>query len=45
MSIGITVSRPDDDGLDEIITRADAAFYQAKRSGRNRVESMVQREQ
>ena len=45
VSIGITVSRPDDDGLDEIITRADAALYQAKRAGRNRVESMVQREQ
>ena len=41
VSIGITVSRPDDDGLDEIITRADAALYQAKHAGRNRVESVT----
>jgi diguanylate cyclase (GGDEF)-like protein len=45
VSIGITVSRPDDAGLDEIITRADAALYQAKHAGRNRVESVVQRQQ
>lgn len=45
VSIGITVSRPDDAGLDEIISRADAALYQAKRAGRNRVELVVQRPQ
>lgn len=41
VSIGISVSRLDDTGFDEIIMRADAALYQAKRAGRNRVESMT----
>lgn len=41
VSIGISVSRSDDAGLDEIISRADAALYQAKRAGRNRVESVT----
>jgi diguanylate cyclase (GGDEF)-like protein len=41
VSIGISVSRLDDTGVDEIIMRADAALYQAKRAGRNRVESVT----
>jgi diguanylate cyclase (GGDEF)-like protein len=41
VSIGITVSRPDDAGLDRMLTEADAALYQAKRGGRNRVETAV----
>jgi diguanylate cyclase (GGDEF)-like protein len=41
VSIGISVSRLDDAGVDEIIMRADAALYQAKRAGRNRVESVT----
>jgi diguanylate cyclase (GGDEF)-like protein len=42
VSIGISVIQPGDTGLDDIITRADAALYQAKRAGRNRVESVVE---
>jgi PleD family two-component response regulator len=34
-SIGISERRPDDEGLDSMLRRADAALYQAKRSGRN----------
>jgi len=45
VSIGVTVSRSDDAGLDEIISRADAALYQAKHAGRNRIESVIARPQ
>ncbi len=34
-SIGISERRADDEGLDSMLRRADAALYQAKRSGRN----------
>jgi diguanylate cyclase (GGDEF)-like protein len=37
-SIGVTVSLSDDANLDGILARADAALYQAKERGRNRVE-------
>lgn len=42
VSIGATVSRADDAGLDAIIARADAAMYKAKSAGRNRVEAVTQ---
>ena len=45
VSIGVTESRSDDAGLDEIISRADAALYQAKHAGRNRIESVIARPQ
>ena len=35
-SLGVSSCRPDDD-VDRLIARADAALYQAKREGRNRV--------
>ena len=38
MSIGVTACTPDDPSFDALIARADAALYQAKRAGRNRVE-------
>jgi two-component system, cell cycle response regulator len=34
-SIGISEVRPDDEALDSMLRRADAALYRAKRSGRN----------
>jgi len=37
-SIGVAVRRPTDQGLQEIVKRADMALYAAKRNGRNRVE-------
>jgi len=37
VSIGIAFSEHSDEGLDSMIMRADAALYQAKRSGRNKV--------
>jgi len=37
LSVGITNIRPDDDGMDEILKRADDALYAAKRQGRARV--------
>ncbi len=37
-SVGVTVSRVEDAVVDVILKRADAALYQAKAHGRNRVE-------
>lgn len=39
-SFGVTVLRPGDDAID-VLRRADAKMYAAKRGGRDRVESMV----
>lgn len=38
VSIGITLARPDGDGLDEVLKRVDRALYRAKDNGRNRCE-------
>ncbi|MFC3535731.1 diguanylate cyclase [Couchioplanes azureus] len=38
VSVGITHLHPDDDGLDQVLARADHALYRAKQGGRNRVE-------
>jgi eukaryotic-like serine/threonine-protein kinase len=40
VSVGVAHLRPDDAGLDAVLARADAALYQAKREGRNRVASV-----
>ena len=37
VSIGLTDVRPDDPGIDATLRRADAALYQAKAAGRDRV--------
>ena len=34
-SIGVTETAPDDDGIERVLQRADAALYEAKRSGRD----------
>lgn len=41
VTIGVAVSRPADDGLDELLGRADAALYEGKAAGRNRVVAAV----
>ena len=38
VSIGVTTNRTANDSVDALIARADAAMYQAKARGRNRVE-------
>ncbi|MCA1906168.1 MAG: GGDEF domain-containing protein [Desulfarculus sp.] len=35
LSVGISVSHPEDASLDELLERADLALYEAKQSGRN----------
>ena len=37
VSIGVTSLMPNDEGVDELLKRADEALYRAKRGGRNRV--------
>jgi diguanylate cyclase (GGDEF)-like protein len=37
VSIGVTASLPEGDSLDKLLARADAALYEAKNAGRNRV--------
>jgi len=37
VSVGLAIQRETDRGIEQLIARADAALYQAKRSGRNRV--------
>ena len=39
VSIGVASNRDEDDSLESILRRADQAMYQAKASGRDRVES------
>lgn len=38
VSIGVSLLRPQDDDVRDVIDRADAALYRAKGAGRNRVE-------
>ncbi|MCV2358490.1 GGDEF domain-containing protein [Paucibacter sp. TC2R-5] len=38
VSIGIAMPRSQDEAVDDLLGRADAALYKAKREGRNRVE-------
>lgn len=39
VSIGVTTNRHDNDTVDTLLTRADAALYRAKDQGRNRTET------
>jgi diguanylate cyclase (GGDEF)-like protein len=37
VSVGVAVARRGEVGIEELIRQADAALYEAKRAGRNRV--------
>lgn len=39
VSIGVTTNRKDNDTVDTLLARADAALYRAKARGRNRIET------
>lgn len=39
VSIGVTTNQKDNDTVDKLLARADAALYRAKAAGRNRVET------
>jgi diguanylate cyclase (GGDEF)-like protein len=41
VSLGVAVSRPGQDGLSDVLRRADEALYAAKHGGRNRVSTSV----
>ncbi|MDZ7641515.1 MAG: diguanylate cyclase [Desulfurivibrio sp.] len=38
VSIGVAVLRPEDEGVEPVLHRADTAMYRAKENGRNRIE-------
>lgn len=41
VSMGVTELKDEDDGLEKAIDRADKALYNAKRSGKNRIEILI----
>lgn len=40
VSIGVTVLSPDDESLEDMVTRADRALYRAKDAGRDRIRGL-----
>jgi hypothetical protein len=40
-SIGITIARPGETDIPRLLGRADAALYQAKSEGRNRIKAVI----
>ena len=43
VSIGVAATMPDSDAAEALLARADAALYQAKHAGRNRVAGEQER--